>query len=59
MWKKKLPRLDRIYEALADNTSRRIYKHRLLYSLFGEEDITNLVYEASPASRKLKEWKVW
>lgn len=59
MWKKMLPRLDRIYEALADESSRRIYKHRLLYSLFGEEEaITDLIHEVSPASRGFKTSKI-
>lgn len=30
--------LGRIYNALGDDISRKIYKHRLLYSLFGEEE---------------------
>lgn len=59
MWKKELPRLDRIYEALADDRSRRIYKHRLLYSLFGEKEaITELIQEVSPASQRLNASKV-
>ncbi len=51
--------LRRIYAALRDGMSREIYKHRLLYSLLGEkEEITSLVYEASPAAALLGASKV-
>lgn len=40
----------RIYDALADDISRRIYRHRLLYSLLGEnEEISALAGECLPA----------
>lgn len=57
-----LPRpegLRRIYDALGDETSKRIYRHRLLYSLLGErEEIARLVCESSPAGGALGASKV-
>ena len=46
--------LREIYGALADDISKTVYKHRLLYSLFGErEEITKLVHAYSPAHAQL------
>ena len=40
--------LNRIYDALSDQTSKKIYRHRLLYSLLGEkEEITRMIREMS------------
>ncbi len=51
--------LNRIYDALSDQTSKKIYRHRLLYSLLGEkEEITRMIYESSPASALLSASKV-
>lgn len=51
--------LKRIYDALVDEASKKIYRHRLLYSLLGEkEEITRMVYECSPASALLSTSKV-
>lgn len=51
--------LQRIYDALADETSRKIYRHRLSYSLLGEKaEITEMIYESSPASALLRASKV-
>lgn len=51
--------LIRIYNALSDDISRDIFKHRLLYSVLGDNnEITKLVYEASPASKELNSSKV-
>ena len=51
--------LKRIYDALVDEASKKIYRHRLLYSLLGEkEEITRMVYEFSPASALLSTSKV-
>lgn len=48
-----------IYNALNDDSSRRIYKHRLLYSLLREpEEITEMVYECSPLYAQLSSSKV-
>lgn len=52
-------KLQSIYGALADETSRKIYRHRLSYSLLGEKaEITQMVYECSPASALLRTSKV-
>lgn len=51
--------LHKIYQALVDDASKRIYRHRLLYSLLGErQEITDLVYEAFPANKLLRSSKV-
>ena len=51
--------LQRIYRALGDDISRKIYKHRLLYALLGDkQEITDMVYEYSPACAQLKNAKV-
>ena len=48
----------KIYDALRDPVSRRIYKHRLLYSLTGDTaEITDLVYEDSCASEVLRQYR--
>lgn len=47
----------RIYNALGDDISQNIYKHRLLYSLFYErEELWKLVSRYSPASEQLKKF---
>lgn len=51
--------LRKVYSALVDDTSRKIYRHRLLYSLLNdEEEITRVVYECSKASPQLSSSKV-
>jgi len=51
--------LQTIYNALADDKSRKIFRRRLLYSLLGEkEEITELIFEYSPACGRLKGKKV-
>lgn len=51
--------LIRIYKAFADDTSRKIYKHRLLYSLFGEkEDIQEIVRKWSASKAGLSAPKI-
>lgn len=48
-----------IYNALADDTSREVFKHRILYSLLGDKsEITKLVYELSPAKSMLNNSKI-
>ena len=48
-----------VYNALSDDVSRRIYKHRLLYSLLREpEEITEIIYECSPISARLGSSKI-
>ncbi|MDE7244470.1 MAG: FkbM family methyltransferase [Oscillospiraceae bacterium] len=51
--------IKRIYTALADETSRNIFRHRLLYSLYGDrKEITKIVYEYSPAQELLSNSKI-
>ena len=51
--------LIRIYNAFCDDISRKIYRHRLLYSMLGEQgEITEMVYECSPVSARLSSSKV-
>ena len=48
-----------IYNSLADDVSRKIYKHRLLYSLFGEkEDIQEIVRKWSASKIDLGSGKI-
>ncbi len=43
-------KIKKIYQALGDDESRDIYKHRLMFSLFSErKEISDIVYEHSPA----------
>ena len=52
-------RLTRIYSALGDDISRQIYKHRLLYSLFGgEEEIQQIVRSWSALKADLSAPKI-
>ena len=45
----------RIYDALQDNVSREIYKHRLLYSLLGDEtEISALADDCLPAGARVE-----
>ncbi len=51
--------LQTIYSALADDTSKMIYRHRLLYSLLGEKaEITSLANDILPADVSLKAAKI-
>ena len=51
--------LKKIYYALADETSRAIYKHRLLYSLLGDKtEISDMIYEYSPDCSLLQSSKI-
>jgi FkbM family methyltransferase len=51
-----LPRIREIYNAVQDDISKNIFKHRLLYSLFGEENqITKIVSECLPSYSRLFE----
>ena len=51
--------IQRIYGALSDDVSRKIYKHRLLFSLTGEKDeISQMVRECSPGAEFLGSKKV-
>lgn len=51
--------LQHIYNALSDDVSRKIYRHRLLYSLLNDEgELTKVVYECSKASPLLRSSKV-
>lgn len=51
--------LNSIYNALGDEISRNIYKHRLLYSLFGEqEDIQEIVRKWSASKADLSASKI-
>lgn len=46
--------LKEIYDALSDDISRSIFKHRLLYSLLEDKsEITKIVYEHSPAYQQM------
>jgi len=46
--------IKRIYNALEDEISRNIYKHRVLYSLLGDEtENTKMIYEYPPAQTLL------
>jgi len=48
-----------IYNTLADNTSKMIYRHRLLYSLLGEKaEIASLANDLLPADVSLKAAKI-
>lgn len=51
--------LQKIYGSLEDSISRKIYRHRLLYSLLGEtEEISQMAYECSPAGELLRSCKI-
>lgn len=59
MMREQVDELRKIYGALADDISKKLYKHRLLYSLFREkEEINKLVYEYSPECAQLNSSKV-
>lgn len=59
MMRKRQEEFQKIYHALGDDISRKIYKHRLLYALLGDkQEITDMVYEYSPACVQLKDSKV-
>ena len=49
----------RIYHALQDGASKEIYRHRLLYSLLGEqEEIAKLIHACSPACKQMSASKL-
>ena len=51
--------LKKIYNALADDKSRAIYKYRLLFSLLGDKsDISDMIYEYSPDCALLQSSKI-
>jgi len=51
--------LQAIYHAIADEASRQIYRHRLLYSLLGEKsEIASMVNDVLPADISLKTAKI-
>lgn len=51
--------LQKIYNALADDISKNVYRRRLLYSLFGaQEEITRLVCDCVPICAQLPTSKI-
>lgn len=51
--------LQNIYNALADETSKQIYRHRLLYSLLGDyREIRRMISECLPGGKQLTPSKI-
>lgn len=59
MRKPYIEELQSIYAALDDDMSRSIYRHRLLYSLFGDKTtIKEMIYELFPDTKQIETSKV-